>query len=114
MMTAFKNFSAYWPDYLREHSRPLTRICHYLQTVLGGLALLAILDFQAWIYLLALLPAIFIFALCVHLFIEGNKPAAADHPFWWSVLNDMRMLFHMVTGTLSKELEKAGVERSWV
>lgn len=113
-MKSLSGFSAYWPDYLREHSRPLTRICHYIQTSLGGLALLAILYFQAWIYLLALLPAIFIFALCVHLFIEGNKPAAADHPFWWSVVNDIRMLCHMLTGTLARELEKAGVARSWV
>jgi len=67
-----------------------------------------------WIYLLAVLPVIFIWALFVHLVIEGNKPAAAEHPFWWSVLNDVRMLFHMLTGTLSAELEKAGLKKSWV
>ncbi len=112
-MTLFKNYAAYWPGYLREHSRPLTRTCHYLQTSLGGMGMLAILYFQAWIYLMILLPIIFVFALMVHVFIEGNKPAAAQHPFWWSVLNDIRMLFHMLTGTLSGELVKAGVKPSW-
>ena len=113
-MQFWQNYNNYWPDYLREHSRPLTRICHYIQTLIGGTALLAILYLQAWRYLVILLPIIFIFALLVHILIEKNKPAAADHPFWWSVLNDIRMLFHMVTGTLSKELVKAGLKPSWV
>ena len=113
-MQFWQNYNNYWPDYLREHSRPLTRVCHYLQTSIGGLAILAIIYFQSLIYLLALLPIIFVFALLVHILIEKNKPAAADHPFWWSVLNDLRMLCHMMTGTLSKELVKAGLKASWI
>jgi len=44
-----------------------------------------------------------------HLVFEKNKPAAAIYPFWWSVLNDIRMLGHFLTGTLKAELEKAKV-----
>ena len=52
---------------------------------------------------------IFCSALFSHLVFEKNKPAAATHPFWWSVLNDIRMLIHFLTGTLKPELEKADI-----
>jgi len=74
---------------------------------------LAVIYFQAWIYLVVILPIIFISALLAHLIIEGNRPAAAEHPFWWSVLNDLRMLAHMLTGTLKNELVKADVSPNW-
>ena len=102
-------FRDYWPDYLREHSRPATRAMHYAQTVFGGLAILWCLLTQNWLVLLGVLVFIFLWALATHKLIEGNSPAAATHPFWWSVVNDLRMLFHFSTGTLKTELEKAGV-----
>ena len=102
-------FRDYWPDYLREHSRPATRAMHYAQTVFGGLAILWCLLTQNWLVLLGVLVFIFLWALAAHKLIEGNSPAAATHPLWWSVVNDLRMLFHFVTGTLKRELEKAGV-----
>ena len=102
-------FSEYWLDYLQEHSKPATRAMHYTQTVFGGLAILYFLLIQNWFALLATFVVIFLWALAAHKFVEGNKPAAATHPFWWSVANDLRMLAHFVTGTLGRELEKAGV-----
>ncbi|MEP1231206.1 MAG: DUF962 domain-containing protein [Litorimonas sp.] len=108
-MTDIKQYKDYWPQYLREHSRPLTRMSHYLQTTFGGIAIL----YAVWTFnllmLLTTLAFIFVWALLTHILIEKNKPAAATHPFWWSVLNDIRMLFHYLTGTLKGELRKAGV-----
>lgn len=103
------NFSEYWPDYLREHSKPATRAMHYIQTVFGGLTVLYCLGTQNWLALLVTLFVIFFWALAAHKLVEGNSPAAAIHPFWWSVVNDVRMFFHFVTGTLGAELRKAGV-----
>jgi len=105
-------FSEYWPDYLREHSKPATRAMHYAQTVFGGLAILYCLVTQSWIALLLTLVGIFLWALAAHKLVEGNSPAAATHPFWWSVVNDLRMFFHFVTGTLGAELRKAGVAQA--
>lgn len=104
-------FRDYWPDYLREHSKPATRAMHYAQTVVGGaLILYALHTLNLWL-LGGTLVGIFLWALVAHLVVEGNKPAAADHPFWWSVVNDLRMFFHFVTGTLEAELVKAGVRQ---
>ncbi len=108
-MDDIKQYKDYWPQYLREHSRPATRASHYILTSVGGLAILyALWTLNIWM-LLGILVVIFIWALLTHLLIEKNKPAAATHPFWWSVLNDIRMLFHFLTGTLKSELRTAGV-----
>jgi len=105
-------FSEYWPDYLREHSKAATRAMHYAQTVFGGLAILYGLATQSWVFLIVTLIAIFLWALAAHKLVEGNSPAAATHPFWWSVVNDLRMFAHFVTGTLGAELRKAGVNQA--
>lgn len=85
---------------------------HYIQTVFGGAAILVSLATQNWLLLLATLVIIFIWALATHKLVEGNRPAAATHPFWWSVVNDLRMLAHFATGTLGRELAKAGVTQA--
>lgn len=105
-------FHDYWPEYLREHSKPATRAMHYAQTVFGGAAILACLVTGRWLVLFGVLVAIFLWALVAHLAVEGNKPAAATHPVWWSIVNDLRMFAHFVTGTLGAELDKAGVKRN--
>jgi len=105
-------FSEYWPDYLREHSKPATRAMHYLQTVFGGAAILYCLATQSWVALIVTLVVIFLWALAAHKLVEGNSPAAATHPFWWSVVNDLRMFAHFITGTLAAELRKAGVNQA--
>lgn len=108
-MSKITRYKDYWPEYLREHSRPATRLSHYIQTTFGGAAILyALWTFNIWL-LIGVLGLIFIWALLTHLLIEKNKPAAATHPFWWSVANDLRMLFHFLTGTLKPELRRAGV-----
>ena len=108
-MDDIKHYKDYWPQYLREHSHPLTRASHYIQTSLGGLAILYAIWTLNILMLAGTLIVIFIWALLTHLLIEKNKPAAATHPFWWSVLNDIRMLFHFLTGTLKPELRRAGI-----
>ena len=108
-MSKITQYKDYWPEYLREHSRPATRLCHYLHTALGGLLILYFIYSLNWIGLIAVLATIFISAFFSHIIFEKNKPAAAKYPFWWSVLNDIRMLMHFMTGTLRPELIKAGV-----
>ena len=99
-----------WPGYLRAHSKPGTRALHYLQTIAGGGAILFCLATGSWLWLGAVIAAILVNALIAHFIVEGNRPAAFGEPAWWSVASDIRMTAHWLTGTLDRELEKAGVE----
>ena len=108
MIQTWKNS---WPDYLRAHSKPATRALHYLQTIVGGAAILFCLFTGAWAWLALVLAAIFVNALIAHFGVEKNSPAAFGEPPWWSVASDIRMTLHWLTGTLAAELEKAGVPR---
>lgn len=101
-------YSAFWPYYLHEHTRPGTRYLHYFGTFLGiGLAVTAILT-QVWWLLACALVSGYFFAWLAHLFVERNRPATFTYPFW-SFISDFRMAFHWATGTLKKEYNRHGV-----
>ena len=102
-------YAEFWPYYLQEHAKPLTRYVHYLGTAISLLLLAA--TFTAggtWWYLLAAVFAGYFFAWIGHFFIEHNRPATFTYPVW-SLVSDFRMFFHWITFTLPPELKKAGV-----
>ena len=103
-----QTYREFWPYYLREHARPLTRYSHYVGTALvfaiAGYAILS----QNWIMLWAMPIAGYFFAWISHAFIERNKPATFTYPLW-SLISDFRMFFLGVSGRLRPELQKAGV-----
>lgn len=99
----------FWPLYLREHSKPSTRILHYIGTTLFvAIAVLALVT-QRWLWLVALPLAGYFFAWLAHFAVEKNRPATFTYP-WWSLIADFRMWALWLTGKLSLELERAGVE----
>lgn len=95
----FKTFKEFWPFYLGEHSKPLTRMLHCVGT-LGATALLValILIGKWWLFPLALIPG-YAFAWVAHFFIERNRPATFTYPLW-SFMGDWKMLALMLTGKL--------------
>lgn len=98
----FKSFSEFWPYYLGEHSRPATRVLHYI----GSLAAIAvIIAFVAvgkwWLFPLALVPG-YAMAWIGHFFIEKNRPATFKYPLW-SFMGDWKMLALMLTGRLKSD-----------
>lgn len=98
-------FVEFWPYYLAEHSRPATRALHFLAT-LAWLALLAGAAITRTWWLLALIPvAAYGLAWVSHFFIEHNRPATFKYPLF-SLLADHRMAFYMLTGRMSRELER--------
>lgn len=98
----FKSFSEFWPYYLGEHSRPATRVLHYL----GSLAAIAVIITVVavgrwWLFPLALVPG-YAMAWIGHFFIEKNRPATFTYPLW-SFIGDWKMLALMLTGKLKSD-----------
>ena len=109
-MNRYRSFAEFWPHYLREHSRPLTRAFHYAGTSLVLLmAGAALATANLWI-LVALPVAGYGFAWISHFRVERNRPATFTYPAW-SLAADFRMWFLWLTGRIGPELERAGVGR---
>jgi hypothetical protein len=107
--TNISTYSQFWPYYLREHAKPLTRVIHFLGTGLAVTALGAAAILGSGWLLLAALTIGYGPAWYAHFFIERNRPATFRFPLW-SLISDFRMVGLWLLGRLSKELELAGVQ----
>ncbi len=101
------SFEAFWPYYLREHSKPATRLMHYVGTAL--LLPIALAGFTLNLWLLIALPFCgYGFAWVAHFAVEKNRPATFTYPAW-SLASDFRMFGLMLTGKLGEHLKLADV-----
>ena len=107
-MRECKNFTEFWPYYLREHSAPATRAWHYVGTSLAIMILAAALISGHYAFILLALVCGYAFAWASHMGIEKNRPATFTYPLW-SLASDFKMLYCFATGQLRAELAKAGV-----
>ena len=102
------SFEEFWPFYLGQHSKRLTRTLHFVGTNAAVvLALLAARHGNAW-YLLAALIAAYALAWIGHFFVEKNRPATFTYPLW-SFAADWKMWAFTWTGRLPKELRRFGI-----
>ena len=105
MDAPFRNFEEFWPHYVGEHRRPITRQLHFIGTTAGILlAIAAAVLLSPWL-LLAVPVAAYGLAWIGHFFIEGNKPATFRHPLW-SLWGDIRMYGLMWRGRMDAEVER--------
>src|SRR6201999_355200 len=103
-----ESFAAFWPHYLREHSRPGTRALHYAGTSLVVLIAIGAVATRTWWLFWALPVAGYGFAWAAHMAVERNRPATFTHPLW-SLAPDFKMWALWLTGRLGPELKR----RAW-
>lgn len=99
------SFREFWPFYVREHSRALTRRLHFVGTagVIAALAAAAVTGRWVW---LALAPLSgYGFAWAAHFFVEHNRPATFTYPFY-SLAADFVMFGRMLTGRMADDVRR--------
>ena len=90
----FTSFGAFYAFYLREHSRPATRLAHVIGTLsfLGAAVASVILLHPLWC--VAGIVTAYALAWLSHFLLERNRPATFRHPLY-SLIADFRMAFEI-------------------
>jgi hypothetical protein len=104
------NYSDFWDFYIQEHSKPATRLLHFLGTSLGLLLLIWLIASGRWYYFPLFLLVGYSFAWFAHFVVEKNRPATFKYPFW-SFISDFKMMWCMLTGRMSREIERASARK---
>lgn len=104
MSQKYKNFGDFWPFYVCEHSKPLTRLFHFIGTATIFPLLYAAAFYKPYLALYIPVTA-YGFAWFSHFFIEKNKPATFQYPLW-SLIGDFKMFCLMLAGKMGGEYER--------
>jgi hypothetical protein len=104
--TRIATFRDFWPYYVREHSKPITRALHFIgSTLVLAIAAAAIVTGRPW--LLVATPVVgYGFAWVGHFGFEKNRPATFKYPIY-SFLSDWVMYGKILSGTMRAEVERA-------
>jgi hypothetical protein len=102
----YSSFREFWPFYVREHQRPITRALHFI----GSTGVLALMGFavgmgRPWL-LLGMPVCGYGLAWIGHFGFEKNKPATFKYPFY-SLLGDWVMYGKILSGSMRDEVERA-------
>lgn len=90
-----ETYSEFWPYYLAEHSKPVTKFVHLAGTILGTGILVWAFATRNWYYIPVGLVVGYAFAWVSHFFVEKNRPATFKYPLW-SFISDYRMAVAML------------------
>lgn len=99
------SFEDFWPFYVREHSRPLNRVFHFVGSSLGLICLVVAIVFGSLQLGVLSLVIGYAFAWFGHFFIERNKPATFKYPLW-SFRADWKMWWLMLKGQMLPEVRR--------
>jgi hypothetical protein len=100
-----QNYTEFWDFYVREHSKPLTRLLHFIGTSLGVLLLVFFVGRGQWYFFPIFFVVGYGFAWVAHFGVEKNKPASFKYPLW-SFISDFKMMYYMATGRMGREVER--------
>jgi hypothetical protein len=103
MAERIKTFREFWPFYVSEHSKSLTRTLHFIGStlVLASVATAAVTG-NGW-FLVGAPVAGYGFAWVGHFFVEKNRPATFKYPFY-SFAADWVMYAKIVSGQMGEEV----------
>ena len=102
-----RTFEEFWPFYVSQHRRAGTRATHFAGTSLGLLFFADAAVTARPLLLLYGLLAAYGLAWAGHFFIEKNRPATFQYPFW-SFAGDMKMYGLMWRGKMTAEAQRLG------
>jgi hypothetical protein len=98
-------FADFWPEYVRAHSKPATRVVHCVGTILGWMILGAALAVHRWWWIAVAVVVSYALAWLSHFFVEHNRPATFSHPLWsWRA--DQQMVLLTLIGRMGDEVRK--------
>ena len=100
-----KTYDEFWDFYVKEHSKPLTRVLHFIGTSLGIVLLVWLVGRGTWYYFPLCFVTGYAFAWFAHFVVEKNRPATFKYPFW-SFISDYKMMWYMLTGRMDHEVER--------
>lgn len=96
-MERYKTFKDFYPYYIEEHSKPKTKLLHFIGTSISLFFLVQLVSTFDPIYLIYALLSGYGFACIAHFFIEKNKPATFTYPFY-SFIGDHKMFVEILMG----------------
>ena len=97
----FSSFDAFWPAYVREHSKKETRTAHFVGTTAAlGCAATGLLGKKRLLLLAPLLG--YGGAFLGHALFEKNRPLTFKHPLY-SLAGDLKMWWLTVNGRMDAE-----------
>ena len=97
VMEKYKKFKDFYPYYIEEHSKPKTKLLHFIGTSISLFFLVQLVITFDPIYLIYALLSGYGFAWVAHFFIEKNKPATFTYPFY-SFIGDHKMFVEILMG----------------
>lgn len=97
MSERIKNFKEFYPYYLNQHSKKLTRILHFLGTLLMFAVIIYVLQSgkERFLWYLPIF-GLGISALSHYIF-ERNKPTSFQYPVF-TLIGDLKMFFELLIG----------------
>ena len=96
-MEEYKTLKDFYPYYIEEHSKPKTKLLHFIGTSISLFFLAQLVITFDPIYLIYALLSGYGFAWVAHFFIEKNKPATFTYPFY-SFIGDHKMFVEILMG----------------
>lgn len=108
-MTHPQTYADFWDFYVREHSKPLTRLLHFIGTSLGLALLVWALSSGRFLFIPLFFVVGYGFAWFAHFVVEKNRPATFRYPFW-SFISDLKMMWYMLTGRMDAEVRRVTAE----